>query len=208
MQPVLRLYEDTLSSGGETRLPALPRVIFVVHGALALGDRSIGGGEAWHGEGAVIVRAGNPLLRTLEQHGLFDFALDDSKGVFAILDPLSADYFVKKRLRPALRAIRVPPLSKARPLFLDPGLTRLRLPNPNQSASVPAERFIWDADTLAGERSSRSADTALAAIARHGIALTPRQRLLVRRRGASHHGRVANAPNAARTSCPVKLQCP
>jgi hypothetical protein len=57
MQPVLRLYEDTLSSGGEARLPALPRVLFVVHGALTIGDRGIGGGEAWHGEGTAIVRA-------------------------------------------------------------------------------------------------------------------------------------------------------
>jgi len=57
MQPVLRLYEDTLSSGGEARLPALPRVVFVVHGGLTIGDRGIGGGEAWQGEGAVTMRA-------------------------------------------------------------------------------------------------------------------------------------------------------
>jgi hypothetical protein len=59
MQPVLQLYEDTLSSGGEARLPALPRVVFVVHGALTIGDRGIGGGEAWHGDGAVTMRADN-----------------------------------------------------------------------------------------------------------------------------------------------------
>jgi hypothetical protein len=58
MQPVLRLYEDTLSSGSEARLPALPRVVFVVHGALTIGDRGIDGGESWHGEGTVILRAG------------------------------------------------------------------------------------------------------------------------------------------------------
>jgi hypothetical protein len=57
MQPVLRLYEDTLSSGGEARLPALPRVVFVVHGALTIDDRGIGDGEAWHGVGAVTLRA-------------------------------------------------------------------------------------------------------------------------------------------------------
>jgi hypothetical protein len=57
MQPVLRLYEDTLSSGSEARLPALPRVVFVVHGALRIGDRGIDGGEAWHGEDTVILRA-------------------------------------------------------------------------------------------------------------------------------------------------------
>jgi len=57
MQPVLRLYEDTLSSSGEARLPALPRVLFVVHGTLTIGDRVIGGGEAWHDEGAITMRA-------------------------------------------------------------------------------------------------------------------------------------------------------
>src|ERR1700720_3577415 len=57
MQPVLRLYEDTLSSGSEALLPALPRVVFVVHGALRVGDRGIDGGEAWHGEDTVILRA-------------------------------------------------------------------------------------------------------------------------------------------------------
>ena len=56
MQPVLRLYEDTLSGGSEVRLPALPRVVFVVHGALRIEDRSIDGGEAWHGEDTVILR--------------------------------------------------------------------------------------------------------------------------------------------------------
>jgi len=57
MQPVLRLYEDTLSSGSEARLPALPRVVFLVHGALRIGDRDLGSGEAWHGEDAVFLRA-------------------------------------------------------------------------------------------------------------------------------------------------------
>jgi len=54
---LLRLYEDTFSSGSEARLPALPRVVFVVHGALTIGDRGLGGGEAWHGEGTVTLRA-------------------------------------------------------------------------------------------------------------------------------------------------------
>ena len=57
MQAVLRLYEDTLSSGGEARLPALTRVVFVVHGALKVGDRAIDGGDAWNGEDAVVLRA-------------------------------------------------------------------------------------------------------------------------------------------------------
>ncbi len=59
MQPVLRLYEDVLCNGSEAVLPALPRMIFVVHGALTIGDRSFADGEAWNGEGAVTLQAGN-----------------------------------------------------------------------------------------------------------------------------------------------------
>jgi hypothetical protein len=58
MDPVLRLYEDTLSNGGEVSLPALPRMIFVVHGELAITDRTLRDGEAWSGEGAVTLQAG------------------------------------------------------------------------------------------------------------------------------------------------------
>jgi DNA replication ATP-dependent helicase Dna2 len=129
----------------------------------------------------VVLRADDPqMFAALEQADLFDFAVDGRKGVFAILDPLPVELFLKKRLKPALKAIRVPPLSVSRPLFPNPALTRLRMPNPRQSASVPAERFIWDADTLAGEASGRSGATALAAIAAHGYKLTQRQSDAVR----------------------------
>ena len=53
MDPMLRLYEDTLSNGSEASLPALPRMIFVVHGELAVADHTLRDGEAWSGEGAV-----------------------------------------------------------------------------------------------------------------------------------------------------------
>jgi hypothetical protein len=58
MAPVLRLYEDIFSNDAALALPALPRMIFVVHGALTIADRDLGDGEAWHGEGAVTPRAG------------------------------------------------------------------------------------------------------------------------------------------------------
>jgi hypothetical protein len=58
MPPVLRLYEDTLSDGSEVSLPALPRMIFVVHGELAVAGRTLRDGEAWSGEGAVTLKAG------------------------------------------------------------------------------------------------------------------------------------------------------
>src|SRR5580698_4395592 len=58
MQPVLRLYEDVLSNGSEASLPALPRMIFVVHGAVTVAGRAVADGEAWSGEGATTLKAG------------------------------------------------------------------------------------------------------------------------------------------------------
>jgi hypothetical protein len=59
MHPVLRLYEDTFGDAvGDVRLPALPRMIFVVHGAMSIAGRAYGDGEVWHGEGAVTLRPG------------------------------------------------------------------------------------------------------------------------------------------------------
>ena len=58
MHSELRFYEDVLSNDGEAVLPALPRMIFVVHGSLAVADRTLSDGEAWSGEGAVVLKAG------------------------------------------------------------------------------------------------------------------------------------------------------
>src|SRR5712691_5488825 len=58
MPPVLRLCEDILSDHAVLALPAMPRMIFVVHGAVAIADRALGDGEAWHSEGAVTLAAG------------------------------------------------------------------------------------------------------------------------------------------------------
>jgi hypothetical protein len=50
MQPILRLYEDSLSGGvPPMQLPALARMIFVVHGAATLDGKVLTDGEAWHG---------------------------------------------------------------------------------------------------------------------------------------------------------------
>lgn len=59
MPPVLALYEDILSNGAELALPALPRLIFIVHGGVAIADRAFTDGEAWHGEGAATLYAGS-----------------------------------------------------------------------------------------------------------------------------------------------------
>jgi hypothetical protein len=60
MHPVLRLYEDVLSTA-ETiafRLPPLPRFIFVVQGGASIGGKTVKAGEAWQGEGGTVVRPG------------------------------------------------------------------------------------------------------------------------------------------------------
>jgi hypothetical protein len=59
MHPVLRLYEDSISGGAAAvSLPALARMIFVVHGAVAIEGKTLCDGEAWNGEGAGSLAAG------------------------------------------------------------------------------------------------------------------------------------------------------
>lgn len=58
MDPILRLYEDVLGGGGEASLPALPRMIFVVHGTFAVAGRMLRDDEALGGEDAVALKAG------------------------------------------------------------------------------------------------------------------------------------------------------
>ena len=57
MHPVLRLYEDVLSSAEnvEFRLAALPRFIFVVHGSVSIDGKALKEGEAWQGSAATTV---------------------------------------------------------------------------------------------------------------------------------------------------------
>jgi hypothetical protein len=60
MHPVLRLYEDVLSSAEyvEFQLAPLPRFIFVVHGSATIDGKPVNAGEAWQGEGAATVKPG------------------------------------------------------------------------------------------------------------------------------------------------------
>ena len=59
MHPILRLYEDSISGGAApVHLPALARMVFVVHGAVEIGGKTLSDGEAWHGESAVSAVAG------------------------------------------------------------------------------------------------------------------------------------------------------
>jgi hypothetical protein len=61
MHPILRLYEDVFSNDGTLRvaLPALPRLIFIVHGSATIEGRTVSDGEAWHGEAAVTLTPGS-----------------------------------------------------------------------------------------------------------------------------------------------------
>ena len=60
MHPVLRLYEDVLSSAENVAfcLPPLPRFIFVVHGSAVIAGKKLNEGEAWQGEPAITVKPG------------------------------------------------------------------------------------------------------------------------------------------------------
>jgi hypothetical protein len=58
MLPMLRLGEDVLSNDGAMALPALPRMIFIVHGSIAVEGRILRDEETFSGEGAVTLKAG------------------------------------------------------------------------------------------------------------------------------------------------------
>ena len=55
---LLTLYEDVLADGAALALPALPRMIFLVHGGAAVAERALADGETWQGQGAVTLAAG------------------------------------------------------------------------------------------------------------------------------------------------------
>ena len=59
MTAVLRLFEDVLSSDAAANLPALPRMLFVAHGSVGIGGRTLHDGEAMGGEGTVVLKAGS-----------------------------------------------------------------------------------------------------------------------------------------------------
>ncbi len=60
MHPVLRLYEDVLSSAEnvEFRLAPLPRFVFVVHGSATIDGKNLNEGDSWQGSGATKVKPG------------------------------------------------------------------------------------------------------------------------------------------------------
>jgi hypothetical protein len=60
MTPRFRLFEDTLSNAARLLLPArLPRMIFVVHGSVAIDGAPFVDDRAWYGDGAAELVAGD-----------------------------------------------------------------------------------------------------------------------------------------------------
>jgi len=57
MHPELRLIEDFLTDRGVLSLPALPRMLYVVRGAIKVGQRVLGQGEALFGEDLLTAHA-------------------------------------------------------------------------------------------------------------------------------------------------------
>ena len=58
MHPVLRLFEDTIAGGSpDVSLPALPRMIFIVHGSVTIAGKTLRDGETWNGDSAEHKRA-------------------------------------------------------------------------------------------------------------------------------------------------------
>jgi hypothetical protein len=59
MPAILRLCEDVLADdAGDLRLAALPRMIFVVHGSIAVDGDTLAHGEAWAGQSPATLRPG------------------------------------------------------------------------------------------------------------------------------------------------------
>jgi hypothetical protein len=75
MPPVLRLYEDILANdGAELSLPALPHMIYVVHGSIAIADRVTHADEGFGGDSAERIKGG-PEGATVWR---WELAADDS----------------------------------------------------------------------------------------------------------------------------------
>jgi hypothetical protein len=57
MHPILRLYEDVLENDAKASWPAMPRMIFVVHGAVVIADRTLRDEDTFSGETAITLKA-------------------------------------------------------------------------------------------------------------------------------------------------------
>ena len=74
----LTLYEDVLSGGATALLPSAARMIFVVHGAVSIGEQRLGNGDSWHGEAEVVLKGGEKSGAMVWR---FDFTTGSSSAV-------------------------------------------------------------------------------------------------------------------------------
>jgi hypothetical protein len=91
MAPTLALYEDVLANGAVLTLPALPRMIFLVHGSITVAERALADGETWHGEPAVTLTTG-PVGATCWRFELAASSADDAA------DPAAAGVSSRRKL--------------------------------------------------------------------------------------------------------------
>ena len=89
MYPMLRLYEDVLVNDGESSLPALPRMIFVVHGTVVIANRTLRDEGTFGGEGAVTLKAGGGGATVWRWELVADDLADDTGGEAAGRDIVS-----------------------------------------------------------------------------------------------------------------------
>lgn len=77
IHPILRLFEDTVAGGApDVALPALPRMIFVVHGSVTIEGKTISDGETWDGTSAVSLKPGKDGVTAWR----YELAAPDAKG--------------------------------------------------------------------------------------------------------------------------------
>jgi hypothetical protein len=77
MPATLRLFEDTLSADGAVAgLPAMPRMVFIVHGAATIDGRVLSDGETWFGEGPLALTPGKTGVTCWR----FEFAPSDARS--------------------------------------------------------------------------------------------------------------------------------
>ena len=79
MAPTLRLYEDVLANDAAASLPALPRMIFVVHGSVTIAEHALLDGGTFNSEGAVALKAGSGGATVWR----FELATGDASGTAA-----------------------------------------------------------------------------------------------------------------------------
>ena len=159
---------------------------------------------AFDRENCLIAVQVKDLLLSVANEPRLDFSLDAATGSCGIIDPVSRDFFVRWRLRPAIEAIRVPPLSVSQPLISDQP-ARVKQANPRQTASVPCDRFIWDAKTLADEASGRNVALGMASVETHAAHLTEAQKAAIRTAISKRLSLIWGPPGSGKSATAAEL---